>query len=149
MPKHVPEFQEGEGNRKGKGIGREGSVSARARRTRTVQTELPPDFTITPTLQAWADEHGHDRMQEHLEAFRGKALAKGYRYADWEQAFRNAVRDDWAGLRKSAASGGGRLSTRGPSAAPATESGMRFDAILRGMTPEQRAIEGEVVHATH
>jgi hypothetical protein len=38
-----------------------------------------------------------------LESFVSKAKAKAYTYADWDQAFMNAIRDDWANLGKSAA----------------------------------------------
>jgi hypothetical protein len=61
---------------------------------------LPADFALTPELQAWADEKGYGELPQHLESFRDKAQAKGYQYTDWNAAFRNAVRDDWAGLRK-------------------------------------------------
>ena len=102
--------QEGKGiGKEGKGIGNEGSVSAQARSARTTSTPLPPDFEIGEQTRDWAERNGYDRLPDHLEAFKGKALAKGYRYADWQQAFRNAIRDDWAGLRKPAAvPGGGR-----------------------------------------
>jgi len=61
---------------------------------------LPADLAITPELQAWANEHGYGDLAAHLEHFRDKATAHGYQYADWMAALRNAIRDDWAGLRK-------------------------------------------------
>lgn len=61
---------------------------------------IPDDFGISPKVAAWAIAKGYDRLQEHLEAFVGKAKAKAYRYADWDEAFMGAIRDDWAGLRK-------------------------------------------------
>ena len=60
---------------------------------------LPPNFGIDPEVAAWARAEGHDRLDEHLEAFIDKALAHGYEYADWNRAFKNAIRGDWAGLR--------------------------------------------------
>lgn len=68
--------------------------------TPTPKTPFPPDFAITPELQAWAEQHGYRDLAAHLDSFRDKATAKGYQYTDWIAAFRNAVRDDWAGLRK-------------------------------------------------
>jgi len=68
----------------------------------SAKTTLPADFAITPELQAWADTKGYGDLPQHLEGFKDKAQAKGYQYSDWNAAFRNAVRDDWAGLRSPA-----------------------------------------------
>lgn len=88
--------------KEGNGTGKEGSGTdtAPARHARAPKTPLPADLAITPELQAWANEHGYGDLAAHLDHFRDKAIAKGYQYADWMAAFRNAVRDDWAGLRK-------------------------------------------------
>ena len=83
------------------------------------KTALPADFAITPELQAWADQKGYGDLSGHLDSFKDKAQAKGYQYADWNAAFRSAVRDDWAGLRKP------DLAAPGGSRAP---PGDRFDA---------------------
>jgi len=94
-------LQEGkgrEGNIERKGKDRKGEDKTRAR----AKTSLPIDFAITPALQAWADQHDYGDMEHHLASFRDKAQAKGYQYVDWEAALRNAVRDDWAGIRKPA-----------------------------------------------
>lgn len=93
--------QEGKG-KEGKGKGKEGNGTdaAPAQPARAPRTPLPADLAITPELQAWANEHGYGDLDVHLEHFRDKATANGYQYADWMAAFRNAVRDDWAGLRK-------------------------------------------------
>lgn len=146
---HVPEFREGEreGNRKGMEGEKEGSVSAPARNARAPSIPLPPDFQASEQTISWADQHGYGKISEHLEAFKGKALAKDYRYADWQQAFRNAVRDDWAGLRKPAASGGGRARREPVMAASLTPQGAEFDALLRNLS--RPAIEGELAHASH
>lgn len=61
---------------------------------------IPPDFAISERVKAWASEKGLDRLDEHLDAFRRKCAAKGYTYADWDAAFMEAVREDWAKLRK-------------------------------------------------
>ena len=96
----IPNAQEGKG-KEGKGIGKEGSVSPpSASRPPARKTACPADLSITPELQAWADERGYrEPLAAHLESFVGKATAKGYAYADWQAALRNAIRDDWAGLR--------------------------------------------------
>lgn len=58
---------------------------------------------MSAKVVAWAAARGFDRLDDHLEAFRLKAEAKGYTYADWDAAFKTAIRDDWAGLRKAGA----------------------------------------------
>ena len=114
-------------------------------------TPLPADFTITPELQSWANEKGYGDLNAHLDPFKDKAQAKGYQYTDWNAAFRNAVRDDWAGLRKPAIAAPAPLNgARYASSQAMTPEGSKFDAILRNMnTPNlQSVIEGECSHAT-
>lgn len=60
------------------------------------ETALPADFGISDRVQAWAAEKGYDRLEQRLEYFTGYAKAKAVRYADWDQAFMNSIRDDWA-----------------------------------------------------
>ena len=55
---------------------------------------------FTPALQEWLDKRGETQSKAHLIHFVGYAKANGKLYADWDQAFKNAVRDDWAGIRK-------------------------------------------------
>ena len=63
------------------------------------KTPMPVDFAVSPRVAAWAEGHGYDRLDEHLGVFRRKAAANGYRYADWDSAFMEAIREDWAKLR--------------------------------------------------
>jgi len=62
-------------------------------------TPIPENFTISPAVKGWAAKKGHDRLDEHLEAFKRKVAMKGYEYIDWDSAFMEAVREDWAKLR--------------------------------------------------
>jgi hypothetical protein len=62
------------------------------------KTALPENFGITERVRAWAAEKGHNRLEQHLESFRAKATAKGYTYADWDAAFMEAIRENWAKL---------------------------------------------------
>lgn len=64
-----------------------------------VKTSLPDDFSISVRVRKWAKEKGHNRLEEHFEDFKLKAMAKGYKYADWDAAFMNAVRNDWANIK--------------------------------------------------
>lgn len=65
------------------------------------KTQMPEGFGVSERVKAWAAEKGHSTadLELHLEAFRGKATAKGYTYADWDAAFMEAIRQDWAKLR--------------------------------------------------
>lgn len=65
------------------------------------KTSLPENFSISDRIRQWAAQKNHGRLEERLEHFIGTARANGYRYADWDQAFMNAIRDDWAKLGNS------------------------------------------------
>lgn len=135
--------QEGKGRevlREGKGKGKEGSMEKSNAPTR--KTACPADLSITPELRDWAVANGYSDLERHLDAFKDKATAKGYQYANWQAALRNAIRDDWAGLRK-AESHQHPLST----AQSLTPEGARFAALLNNLTCP--AIEGELVDAIH
>ncbi len=114
------------------------------------KTDLPDDFTITPEIQAWADQHHYGDLPAHLDSFRDKAKAKGYQYSDWTAAFRNAVRDDWAKLRTFPDTARTRSRTASQIAAPQTAEAAEFESILQGLRTENArpVIEGEC-HATH
>lgn len=62
------------------------------------KTRLPDGFAISGRVKQWAEEKGHTRLPERLEHFVSAAKAKGYEYVDWDEAFMNAVRNDWANL---------------------------------------------------
>lgn len=70
------------------------------------KTQIPPDFEISPGIRAWAAERSFDRLEAHLEAFKEKCKAHDYRYVNWESAFKEAIRGDWAGLNGRAAGAG-------------------------------------------
>ena len=93
-----------------KGSEGKGGKAARA-------TSLPKNFAITPELEEWARKKGFSHLDDHLEYFRGYALAHGKTYKNWVQAFQNCVRDDWGDVRE------GRRST---------PAGKEADYWLRG-----------------
>lgn len=74
---------------------------------------LPADFGISGRVQQWADDRGHSRLPERLEHFIGYAKRSGKKYADWDEAFMSAIREDWAKLGNGATPDGGHWSTRG------------------------------------
>src|SRR5947207_757450 len=66
------------------------------------KVRIPPGFAdaVSDRVWRWAKENGYDQQQlaQRLEQFVSKAKAKGYTYADWDEAFMGAIRDDWAKL---------------------------------------------------
>lgn len=127
-----PESQEGKGIGREGGRGeKEGKVSARA--APTPKTPCPPDLSIAEETRAWAAERGYAQLEDHLQAFTEKAVAKGYRYADWQAALKTAIREDWAKLRTaSPATATARPDATGPLASlgPLSPSGERTRAAL-------------------
>jgi hypothetical protein len=111
----IPSFQEdsrgfakgredsyGEGiGREGNGIGKEGNgtpdgdVSAK-KPSKPKKRPMPADFAITQQVRDWAAKNGYSSLDRHYEYFVNLAKAKGYEYADWDAAFRNAIAGDWA-----------------------------------------------------
>lgn len=83
----------------GEGVAREGAPPTPNGKAKDRKTGLPADFGISDRVKAWAAEKGFGQLDEHLEAFKRKATAKGYEYASWDDAFMEAVREDWAKLR--------------------------------------------------
>ena len=59
---------------------------------------LPEDFGISENVQAWAEANNVQNLDRHFASFINKVKAKGYVYADWDAALRNAITDDWAKL---------------------------------------------------
>jgi hypothetical protein len=81
------------------------AVSSKQKHIKTntrVKTEIPKDFAVSESVAEWAKAKGFDKLDQHLESFIAKCNANGYKYADWDAAFREAVRGDWAGIRKNA-----------------------------------------------
>jgi uncharacterized protein YdaU (DUF1376 family) len=69
-----------------------------ARTASPKKSAIPDDFTISARVAEWAASNGHGQLTRHLEHFRSACKAKGYTYADWDEAFMGAIRKDWAGL---------------------------------------------------
>lgn len=70
------------------------------KRTRPNKIPLPSDFAISDRVKAWAAAKGFADLNEHLESFRRKCSANGYLYANWDDAFMEAIREDWAKIRR-------------------------------------------------
>ena len=80
------------------GKGKEGDIGA----SKTRKTSIPENFEISERVKVWAASKGHTNLQAHFESFQGKCKAKSYQYTDWDEAFMNAIRDDWAKLKQEA-----------------------------------------------
>lgn len=59
---------------------------------------LPDGFAVSERVRDWAEGKGHHDLQAHFDHFVSKARAKGYVYADWDEALMGAIRDNWAGV---------------------------------------------------
>lgn len=76
---------QGEGRKEGKG-----------REDASREKPIPKDFSISDNIRNWAANNNHANLEKHLEHFINVCLAKGYKYIDWDAAFRNAIKDNWA-----------------------------------------------------
>jgi len=63
------------------------------------KTTLPLDFKISDRVKIWAKEKKINHLEDHLESFKNKCTAHAYRYVDWDSAFMEAIRKDWAGIK--------------------------------------------------
>lgn len=67
------------------------------KKPKPVEVPLPEDFGISDRVTKWAAQHGLAGVLElHFEAFVSTCKAKGYTYVDWDEAFMNAIRKNWA-----------------------------------------------------
>lgn len=112
-----------------------GTTADAAPTEKTRKTKLPQNFAISSRVEAWAKEQGFGRLDEHLEAFKRKAAAKGYSYVKWDDAFMEAIREDWAKLR-------GRTPNGAPAAAESKTTPLDPKSLYKPepvLTPEQLA----------
>jgi hypothetical protein len=76
------------------------SAPAERSKKRVAKSTIPADFGISDRVRQWAREKGFGNLDQHLDSFKRKAAAKGYEYVDWDAAFMEAIREDWAKLRQ-------------------------------------------------
>ena len=67
-----------------------------AARSASKKTQMPTDFGISERVRDWAAKEKHTQLDKHLAVFRISCQAKGYVYVDWDAAFMNAIRGNWA-----------------------------------------------------
>ena len=70
-------------------------------RERKAKTSLPENFQISDRVRKWAAGKNQNHLEEHLESFKLKCKSKDYKYIDWDAAFMNAIRDNWAKIENS------------------------------------------------
>lgn len=70
------------------------SPQPKTRRTKSALVPLPDAFELTPDLARYAAAKLPDaNVTEMFEGFKGKAVAKGWKYADWDRAWQEFVRN--------------------------------------------------------
>ncbi len=94
----IAEGKEGKEGKGKEGNARDDAKPPPASRPASKKTQMPPDFAISDRVRQWAAENKHGQLDRHLSAFRISCQAKGYAYADWDAAFMNAIRNNWAKL---------------------------------------------------
>lgn len=119
-----------------------GNARGRARTPRSGRkTPIPEDFAVSEGVAAWAKEKGYGMLAEHLDAFVRKAKAKGYAYVDWDLAFMEAIREDWAKLRGRGPNGAapaGEILTMPTKAVDSTQEHLRKQAEHAAEVERQR-----------
>lgn len=74
----------------------EGEGGPAPRKRASPKRPLPEDFAISDRVKAWAERQGVLNLEVHFAYFVSRAKAKGYTYADWDEGFMGAIRDNWA-----------------------------------------------------
>lgn len=62
------------------------------------KTPLPKDFCISDRVLEWANKEGYTNLNRHFDNFVSMCEAKGYKYVNWDSAFMNAIRNNWANV---------------------------------------------------
>ena len=104
---------------------------------------IPDDFAVSNAVRDWAKRQGYaEGAEAHLEAFRLKAQANAYRYADWDRAFMEAIRADWARVREPRRNGGSVVAH--PSSATPDDALMRRISAANGGMAVVRLPDGRL-----
>jgi len=68
------------------------------KRRKSEAAPISPTFGISSEVKDWAQSRGITKLAERLEHFTDYCRATGKEYKDFDAAFRNACRQDWARL---------------------------------------------------
>lgn len=88
---------------------REEESRAESPAKKSKETMLPKDFCISQGVKDWSVKNGHSKLDERLNNFILTCEAKGYKYTNWDSAFKRAISDDWAKLGKAVATKSGSV----------------------------------------
>jgi hypothetical protein len=102
-----------------------------ARKRASPKHSCPKGFGISDGVRKWATEKGYDRLELHLENFLLACEAKEYKYADWDAAFKQAIRNDWAKLTSKPASSIPQTKTKTEAMTPCESPAEAHAAWLR------------------
>lgn len=75
---------------------REESIGTPTDKKSKIKTSIPENFQVSDRVRKWAAGKNQNHLEEHLESFKLKCKSKDYKYIDWDAAFMNAIRDNWA-----------------------------------------------------
>jgi len=102
----------------------EPSVVAPARPKRSRKVAMSEPFEISDAVRKWAGDQGFaEHLDAHRDYFVSYARANAALYADWDQAFMNAIRGDWGNVRK-------RAGASGSTAVPNRDSELSSDHVF-------------------
>ena len=97
---------------------------------------LPDGFGISEGVRKWALENNHHNLEIHLERFVEYANSNAKKYADWDSAFKRAIREDWGKVNKPSYQNNG-YSTPQSRQTPSMSDYMQKE-LMRDITPEQQ-----------
>ena len=63
------------------------------------KTTLPKDFFTSQRVIDWAKKNNHFDLDKHLENFVIVCQKQNYKYVDWDSAFMDAIRKNWADVK--------------------------------------------------
>jgi phage replication O-like protein O len=65
-------------------------------KTSIKKTSIPINFSISDRVKSWAEKNRYDELEKHLENFIFICEKNAYKYANWDSAFMDAIRKNWA-----------------------------------------------------
>lgn len=74
-------------------------IEAKCKKTssrKKVKQQIPQGFSISSSVMDWANKNGYKKLEVRLEWFVDWAKSGGHEYSDWDAAFRNSIRQNWA-----------------------------------------------------
>lgn len=119
----------------------------RKRPRKAAEVPLPEGFALSDAVRQWAAKHEFGQLELHFEHFVGVAKAKGYTYADWDQALMNAIRADWARVREPKRMNGAAIVL--PTAATPDEAVIRRISERNGGQSVVRLSDGRLQCGVH